>query len=72
MKLPRLLIFGRVYMFPLMDFYAASGLSLFWCTFFQTIAIYLIFWAKKNVNCIEHFFGPKNPKNGNFLEECAP
>ena len=44
-----------------MDFYAASGMSLLWCTFFQTIAICWIFGAKKMYNCIELMVGYKIP-----------
>jgi len=52
---------GGVYIFQLMDFYAASGMSLLWCTFFQTIAICWIFGAKKMYNCIELMVGYKIP-----------
>ena len=45
-----------------MDFYAASGMSLLWCTFFQTIAICWIFGAKKMYNCIELMVGYQIPK----------
>lgn len=38
---------GGIYVFQLMDFYAASGLSLVWCVFFQTVAICWVFGAKK-------------------------
>ena len=44
-------------MFQLMDFYAASGLSLLWCVFFQTIAICWVFGAKKFYLCIEEMIG---------------
>lgn len=50
---------GGVYIFQLMDFYAASGMSLLWCTFFQTIAISWIFGARKMYNCIELMIGHK-------------
>jgi len=40
-----------------MDFYAASGLSLVWCVFFQTVAICWVFGAKKFYVCIEHMVG---------------
>ena len=53
------LLQGGVYIFQLMDFYAASGMSLLWCTFFQTIAICWIFGAKKMYNCIELMVGHK-------------
>ena len=48
---------GGVYIFQLMDFYAASGMSLLWCTFFQTIAICWIFGGKKMYDCIEQMVG---------------
>ena len=51
-----------MYIFQLMDFYAASGMSLLWCTFFQTIAICWIFGAKKMYNCIELMVGYPIPK----------
>lgn len=55
-----ILIFqGGVYVFQLMDFYAASGMSLLWCVFFQTIAICWIFGAQKMYNCIELMVGFK-------------
>jgi len=50
---------GGVYLFYLMDFYAASGMSLLWCVFFQTIAISWVFGAKKFYLCIEHMIGYK-------------
>jgi len=48
---------GGVFVFQLMDFYAASGMSLLWCVFFQTIAICWVFGAKKFYNCIEQMIG---------------
>jgi len=48
---------GGVYVFQLMDFYAASGMSLLWCVFFQTIAICWVFGAKKVYFCIEEMIG---------------
>merc|ERR1712117_803285 len=48
---------GGVYVFQLMDLYAASGMSLLWCVFFQTIAICWVFGAKKFYNCIEEMIG---------------
>jgi len=50
---------GGVFLFYLMDFYAASGMSLLWCVFFQTISISWIFGAKKLYLCIEHMIGYK-------------
>lgn len=46
-----------IYIFQLMDFYAASGMSLLWCVFFQTIAICWIFGAKRFYACIEEMIG---------------
>merc|ERR1711976_623725 len=48
---------GGVYIFQLMDFYAASGMSLLWCVFFQTIAICWIFGGKRIYDCIEQMVG---------------
>jgi len=48
---------GGVYIFQLMDFYAASGMSLLWCTFFQTVAICWLFGGKKMYDCIEQMVG---------------
>ena len=48
---------GGMYIFQLMDFYAASGMSLLWCVFFQTIAICWVFGAKKFYLCIEEMIG---------------
>merc|ERR1719312_25859 len=48
---------GGIYVFQLMDFYAASGLSLLWCVFFQTIAICWVFGAKRFYLCIEEMIG---------------
>merc|ERR1719360_168796 len=50
---------GGVFIFQLMDFYAASGMSLLWYTFFQTIAISWVFGARKMYNCIELMIGHK-------------
>ena len=43
---------GGIYIFQLMDFYSASGMSILWVCFFQTIAISWIFGAKKFCDCI--------------------
>lgn len=48
---------GGIYVFQLMDFYAASGMSLLWCVFFQTVAICWVFGAKRLYNCIEQMIG---------------
>jgi len=50
---------GGMYVFQLMDFYAASGMSLLWCVFFQTIAICWVFGARKFYGCIEQMIGYK-------------
>ena len=42
-----------------MDFYAASGMSLLWCVFFQTTAICWVFGAKKFYGCVEQMIGYK-------------
>ncbi|XP_076753819.1 sodium- and chloride-dependent GABA transporter 1 [Xylocopa sonorina] len=48
---------GGVYIFQLMDFYSASGMSILWVCFFQTIAISWIFGAKKFCDCIRQMMG---------------
>ena len=48
---------GGMYVFQLMDFYAASGLSLLWCVFFQTVAICWVFGANNLYNCVEEMIG---------------
>jgi len=48
---------GGIYVFQLMDFYSASGLSLVWCVFFQTAAICWVYGAKKYYNNLEHMIG---------------
>jgi SNF family Na+-dependent transporter len=53
---------GGVYIFQLMDFYAASGMSLLWCVFFQTAAICWCFGAKTVYECIEQMIGFKITK----------
>lgn len=44
---------GGVYLFQLMDFYSASGMSLLWVCFFQTIAIGWCFGTERFCDCIE-------------------
>ncbi|CAH0381880.1 unnamed protein product [Bemisia tabaci] len=46
-----------MYLFQLMDFYAASGISLLWVCFFQTIAISWIFGTDKFCSCVEEMMG---------------
>ncbi|XP_391929.5 sodium- and chloride-dependent GABA transporter 1 isoform X1 [Apis mellifera] len=48
---------GGVYIFQLMDFYSASGMSILWVCFFQTIAISWIFGARKFCDCIHQMMG---------------
>ncbi|XP_053970609.1 sodium- and chloride-dependent GABA transporter 1-like [Hylaeus volcanicus] len=48
---------GGVYIFQLMDFYSASGMSILWVCFFQTIAISWIFGAQKFCDCIHQMMG---------------
>ncbi|KAF4528578.1 hypothetical protein B566_EDAN015726 [Ephemera danica] len=40
-----------------MDFYSASGISLLWVCFFQTIAISWFFGAERFCDCIEEMIG---------------
>ncbi|XP_024944134.1 sodium- and chloride-dependent GABA transporter 1 isoform X2 [Cephus cinctus] len=48
---------GGVYIFQLMDFYSASGMSILWVCFFQTIAISWIFGTQKFCDCIHQMMG---------------
>ena len=48
---------GGVYLFQLMDFYSASGMSLLWVCFFQTIAIGWFFGARRFCDCVEQMTG---------------
>ncbi len=53
---------GGVYLFQIMDFYSASGMSLLWVCFFQTIAIGWFFGAQRFCDCIEQMTGHKPSK----------
>ncbi|XP_076163039.1 sodium- and chloride-dependent GABA transporter 1 [Ptiloglossa arizonensis] len=48
---------GGVYIFQLVDFYSASGMSILWVCFFQTIAISWIFGTQKFCDCIHQMMG---------------
>uniref|UniRef100_A0A1Y1K687 Transporter n=1 Tax=Photinus pyralis TaxID=7054 RepID=A0A1Y1K687_PHOPY len=48
---------GGVYIFQLMDYYSASGMSLLWVCFFQTIAISWVFGTEKLCDCIKEMIG---------------
>jgi len=50
---------GGVYLFQIMDFYSASGMSLLWVCFFQTIAIGWFFGAKRFCDCVEQMTGQR-------------
>lgn len=46
-----------MYIFQLMDYYSASGMSLLWVCFFQTVALSWIFGVDKLCDCIEQMMG---------------
>ncbi|KAJ3643224.1 hypothetical protein Zmor_025948 [Zophobas morio] len=48
---------GGMYIFQLMDYYSASGMSLLWVCFFQTVALSWIFGVDKISDCIEQMMG---------------
>lgn len=50
---------GGVYLFQIVDFYAASGLSLLWICFFETIAISWFYGASRFARNIESMIGRK-------------
>ncbi|XP_049808868.1 sodium- and chloride-dependent GABA transporter 1-like [Schistocerca nitens] len=58
---------GGAYVFQLMDFYSASGMSLLWVCFFQTIAISWIFGADKFCDCVQQMMGVRP---GRFWYAC--
>ena len=53
---------GGVYLFQLMDFYSASGMSLLWVCFFQTITIGWFFGTDKFCDAVEQMTGTKPGK----------
>ena len=50
---------GGMYLFQIMDFYAASGLSLLWICFFETIAVSWFYGASRFSKNIEEMLGYK-------------
>lgn len=46
-----------MYIFQLMDYYSASGMSLIWVCFFQTIGVSWAFGVDKLSDCIEQMMG---------------
>ncbi|XP_026810590.1 sodium- and chloride-dependent GABA transporter 1-like isoform X2 [Rhopalosiphum maidis] len=48
---------GGMYIFQLMDTYSASGISLLWVCFFQTIAISWFFGADRFRECVNQMLG---------------
>lgn len=48
---------GGMYIFQLMDYYSASGMSLLWLCFFQTVALSWLFGVEKLCDCIEQMMG---------------
>ena len=51
-----------MFLFNLMDFYSASGMSLLWVCFFQTIAIDWFFGAQRFCDCIQEMTGRQPSK----------
>lgn len=48
-----------MYLFQIMDFYSASGLSLLWICFFETIAVSWFYGVKRFAGNIEEMMGSK-------------
>ncbi|XP_046448540.1 sodium- and chloride-dependent GABA transporter 1-like [Daphnia pulex] len=58
---------GGVYLFQIMDYYSASGMSMLFLVFFQTISINWIFGGNKFCEAVEQMLGQKPSR---FLYIC--
>jgi len=58
---------GGVYIFQILDYYSASGMSMLFLVFFQTISISWIFGGRRFCDCIEQMIGHQPSK---FLYVC--